>query len=448
MKREPTTIRRAARGRGASPAPARATLLGVLLLPALVGCDSLLEVEPSDEVLAEDLFRPENAGTLVSGVIADYECAHAAYVSWAATLGDEFLSGGTGDGVEARRDIREEAPSNWSTGDCGESILGLLDPISTARFSADTVLRSLETWTDAQVVERDRLLATAAAYSGFAHLFHAEGMCETAFDGGPRLGPEEVLERAEDRFTRALEAAEAADSQELLNFALVGRARTRLRMARRAGELVDPTALEAAAQDADRVAEGFRKVAEYSTAAPRTQNHVWASNGPAAPDDLETIGTPYREASFDGVPDPRIPLENTGREPRLGPGLTLWVQQKYPDASSPIEIATWEEAQLIVAEAELEGGNPQAAVEIVNELHRRVGLPDTFESSDPEEILDQIVYERRAELFLEGQLLGDAALYDLPFSPPVGARVALGGTYGEVRCFPLPDVETENNPNI
>jgi hypothetical protein len=289
-------------------------------------------------------------------------------------------------------------------------------------------------------------VATTAAYSGYAHLFHAEAMCETAFDGGPRLTPEGVLVRAEARFGRALEAAQAAGDEEVLDLARVGRARARLGLARREGTLVRPEKLQEAAEDARRVGDGFRWLARYSSVSSRTENHVWSGSGPGS-SAFFSVGAPYRNASFDGVPDPRLPVVDTGEETDEGLGIPFWQQQKYASPSDPIEVASWEEARLMVAEAELESGNVQAAVDIVNELHRRVGLPDTFSSSDPELVMEQLIYERRAELFLEGQLLGDQRRYDLPFSPPVGATTARGFTYGTTRCFPLPDVETQNNPS-
>ena len=60
-----------------------------------------------------------------------------------------------------------------------------------------------------------------------------------------------------------------------------------------------------------------------------------------------------------------------------------------------------------------------------------------------------LVEDRRRELFLEGHRLGDLRRYNLPILPAAGARTAAGGgTYGAQSCFPLPDVERINNPNI
>jgi len=420
---------------------------GLLLVGlAVAGCDDLLDVEPPDRVQADEILRPQNAETLLSGVIADFDCAYAGYASWTASLGDEFLDGGSADNVERRGPIRTEVPSNWASAGCESGSLFI--PISVARWSADNLLRHLEEWTDDEVPGRTRLLATTAAYSGYAHLFLAEGMCRAAFDGGPALSSDEVFFRAEERFTRAIEAASEAGAADLLALARLGRARARLGLARVDGVLVDPEKLRQAGVDARGVPDGFVWLAEYSTVSPRTENHVWSGSGPGAERALFTVGEPYRDAAFDGVADPRLPVVDTGEETDQAFGIPFWQQQKYTSRSDPIELATWEEAQLIVAEAELEAGNLQAAVEVINELHRRVGLPDTFASTERDEIFAQLIYERRAELFLEGRHLGDARRYDLPFSPPVGSETPRGQVYGDARCFPLPDNETQNNPNV
>ena len=44
--------------------------------------------------------------------------------------------------------------------------------------------------------------------------------------------------------------------------------------------------------------------------------------------------------------------------------------------------------------------------------------------------------------------MGDLRRYNLPFAPASGTTYPNGGTYGTQTCFPLPDVERINNPNI
>ena len=65
-----------------------------------------------------------------------------------------------------------------------------------------------------------------------------------------------------------------------------------------------------------------------------------------------------------------------------------------------------------------------------------------------QQVLDQIVDERRRELYLEGHRLGDLRRYNLPVLPAAGTPFQAGGVYGTLTCFPLPDVERINNPNI
>ena len=61
----------------------------------------------------------------------------------------------------------------------------------------------------------------------------------------------------------------------------------------------------------------------------------------------------------------------------------------------------------------------------------------------------QVIEERRRELFLEGHRLGDMRRFQVPLNPATGTTYTTGGgTYGDQTCFPLPDVEKINNPNI
>ena len=64
-------------------------------------------------------------------------------------------------------------------------------------------------------------------------------------------------------------------------------------------------------------------------------------------------------------------------------------------------------------------------------------------------MLATIVEDRRRELFLEGHRLGDMRRLSIPLNPASGtAYPGGGGLYGTQTCFPLPDVERVNNPNI
>src|SRR5439155_20894485 len=174
---------------------------------------------------------------------------------------------------------------------------------------------------------------------------------------------------------------------------------------------------------------------------PRRENFVYRQNIRVA---AETVGESFRNLTFQGVPDPRVQVVNTGTvgNDRITP---LWTQTKYTDRGTPIRIARWEEAQLIAAD--VAGG--QTAVNTINALHARAGLP-SFQSSDPTAIHNQIIEERRRELFLESQRLFDFIRYNLPLVPAPGTQYPpkAGGFYGNQTCVPLPDIERQNNPNL
>jgi hypothetical protein len=124
--------------------------------------------------------------------------------------------------------------------------------------------------------------------------------------------------------------------------------------------------------------------------------------------------------------------------------VRLFVQNKYKSLADPIPMATWREAVLI--RAEVAGG--ATAVQLINQLRTAANLP-AFASTVETEIQAQVREERRRELFLEGQRLYDTIRFNLPLVPAAGAVFPNGGgTYGNNKCLPLPDVERLNNPSI
>jgi hypothetical protein len=392
------------------------------------GCDNLLEVEVPGSVEASTLDTPEMMAVLVPGVVADFECAFANYILLAGTVGDEIMNAGVAAAYN-NYDRRRVDPgeTSFATGSCASGT-GLYSPVSTARYVADDVYRRLEKFTDAQVPGRVSFLATTAAYAGYSLILLGEGFCEAAIDAGPLLSRTDVLRLAELRFTNAIQHAQAANHTEILRMAYVGRARARLGL----GDLAN------AAADAKQVPQGFRKDATFGSVNPRRENKIFTFTHRDRP---ASIAPEFWNLTWSGVADPRVRVTNTTR---LGlDGLTpLYVPDAYASAGAPIPIATWEEAQLIIAEAE--GG--QSAINIINGLLQRAGLPANFTAANAAEIRNGIIEQRRRQLFLQSHRLGDMLRYNLPF--PTGLHPWKRIDYGTQTCFPLPDVERLNNPNL
>ncbi len=412
---------------------ARRWIFGIVLAVALTACslDSALTVDAPSRVLPNDLENPANAQVILSGVIGDFECAFSSYIVVGGEVGQEFHDSSVLSGWwDFDRRTLSPSSSLYSKANCISG--GIYVPLSTARWQADNAIRLLESWTDDEVPQRGRLLATAYAYAGYSYLIMGEAMCSAAIDGGPELGREKLFALAEERFTAAIAGAQTAQVDSVRWLASVGRARTRLNLGRPAD----------AAADARLVPAGFVWNATYDANDALRQNQVYIDNNRAL---IVTVEDIYRNLSFAGVPDPRVTLILDDKRKGGDQESPMYYQTKYMDPGTPIPMARYAEAQLIVAEAD--GGS--VAVAIINQLHEKAGLPP-FASANEAEIREQIIRERRAELFLESHHLYDLTRYNLPLSPAAGSpyQQQKGGTYGNQLCFPLPDVERFNNSNI
>jgi starch-binding outer membrane protein, SusD/RagB family len=407
-------------------------LLGVVLSAgASAACGGLLDVELPTRVPAETLDNPALAPILVQGAIADFECALTNYITAAGLLGDELIES-TGWGPIFAWDQRRIFSDNFnlSAGSCIELGYGVFTPLQTARYQADDAFQRITDFPDAEVPNKPLLLATAAAYAGYAYALLGEGFCEMTVDGGELMTPAEVLAVAEQRFSTAIQGAGAGQTPqhlEILNLARVGRARVRLDLGKK---------VEAAA-DAQLVAPGFQVFATRSIANERRWNRTYAEG---QRNFYISVDPRFRGLTVAGVPDTRVATADAGRNGHDGT-TRVWYQLKYGSEAAPIPLATWREAQLIVAEAT--GG--QTAVDAINRLRAAASLP-LYASTDPQAIAAQVLEERRRELFLEGHRLGDMLRLSLPFDS--GTQPQKGVAYGTTKCLPLPDDERNNNPNL
>ncbi|HKH90762.1 MAG TPA: RagB/SusD family nutrient uptake outer membrane protein [Gemmatimonadaceae bacterium] len=418
------------------------TLTIMFALVASAGCGSLdrvLAVEPVDRVPALPLeSSPANAQLLVNGAIADFECAFGAYVVLGGLIGDE---------LEESRSIAERKPFDqrihtskdrrYAVARCDQ--LGVYTPLQTARVSAERVILLLEAWTDAEVAQRRMLVATMHAYAGYATLLLGEGFCSTVLSSpdangalvyGREITRDSAFRVAESHFTTAIALAEETAASAVLNLALVGRARASL----------DRGDLTSARGDATRVPSVFTHFMTASANALRRQNRAWEEE---RAEDIVTVGILYRSLG-----DPRVPVTDTRRTGPLR--VPIFYEEKYPTAASPIRIAGGAEARLIVAEADLATGTPESLqnARSIIDVFRARGNQLPLATSDVATLRAALIDQRRRELFLEGQHLGDIIRFGVALTPPVGAPYPGGGSYGAQRCLPLPDVERENNPAL
>jgi hypothetical protein len=238
-----------------------------------------------------------------------------------------------------------------------------------------------------------------------------------------------MLTLAKDRFTTAITSATTAADQPTLNAAYLGRARVELELGQTAEALAD----------AQKVPAGYTASVSRSSASNDRRNPIFNRNVTAK---SMSIDPHYWTTTFGGVADPRVNVVDA--KAITADGVTpLYQQKKYTSDASSIRYASYTEAQLIIAE--VQGG--QTAVDIINKLHTANGLP-AFAGGTAQQIKDQIVEERRREFFLEARRLGDLRRYGGFEQWAFGKNPFLGYQYGGVTCFPLPDAEVTNNPNL
>jgi hypothetical protein len=151
----------------------------------------------------------------------------------------------------------------------------------------------------------------------------------------------------------------------------------------------------------------------------------------------------------------------------IGTSIDAYLPLKYDDGGSDIVLASWVEARLIEAEAQLDGGSSAAYLPVLNDLRANVvdilpGLgitPDGTEELDPltdpgtaEGRVRQLFEERAKWLWFTGHRLGDLRrmIRQYGFTQdqvfPTGTPI-FGGVYGGDVNFPIPFQEA-NNPEF
>jgi hypothetical protein len=409
------------------------------LLAGSVACNTsdLLTVDVPNSVSADVFDNPAYATLMVNSVIGDFECAFGSFAVAEGMATDELHDATLSNG-NWNLDRRDNGFSNglYGTSTC-TTVTGLYTPLSTARGEADAAVNRLDGWTAAQVPNRTRLQAQANLYAGFSYTALGMAVCQAAFDKGPLVNQVGMFALAEQRFTNAIAAAQAANDQTLLNAAYVGRARVRLFRKNTTGAIAD----------AQLVPSGFVFNAAMDATNARRFNHVFQAVSTAGGATVETSSRAL--ATENGEIDPRSAMTTLTTRPADGLA-TIVIPTKYNAATLaagqaiPMPIARYAEAQLILAEAR--GGAD--AVTIINALRASVNLKPYTGATDAAAITTLIASERQRVLFLEGFRAYDIERLNLPLVPAVGAAYLQGGVYGGTVCLPLPDVERFYNPNI
>jgi len=405
-----------------------------LILLFTTACDSLLDVGPNPNTVPAS--EPAPLGETLIGVESSLYKSYDSFIAWGGLFGDLMNEVGTAPSIIAY-DQRMVSTDHGGGGSRTRSIGGgFYTPLQQAVFVANNTQQRILNEEFGSIADPGNSpeFARVSLYEGLAKTWLADLYCKLIFGDLDRVvTAEEAYRLAEEEFTKAIEATNV--TEQVRQAALVGRARVRLNVGDREGALAD----------AQQVAPGFEMLATYSTNSFAQRNRVqfrtwdWSNF---------SIGQHFVGLTIDdtGISDPRVELAKNP-SPAREPTLDLYAPLKVPSPSSPLRLATGDEAQYIIAE--IEGGDK--AVDIINEIRARKGIEESWSPSgdDPNEIRNKVIDERKRTLFLDGVRLGDIRRYlrqyDLNFFE---TEIPIGLPVGDQTCLPLPSVERNNNDDV
>jgi starch-binding outer membrane protein, SusD/RagB family len=426
--------------------------IGALAALALGAC-GLLDTEQPNIIDPGTLNSPAGAEALRNGALADFTFVKDGdgtqfvdgLILTAGLLSDEFVHSTTPPS-EQEIDQRSTALINPGLSDVYRNL-------HKARAGAELAAEALQKYLVDPTATTE--IAEMQAIAGFTYLYFGEDFCsgvpfskvrgDTVTYGLPQTTTE-IFTTALAKFDSALaQPGLAEDDGTITNLATVGRARA----------LLDLDQFTDASDAAATVPEDFTFDTEHADSPQRLQNAIWSytNGGLWSVSDVEGgNGLPYISAE-----DPRVQVDSLDDDEDgfADPGLDLITPQysllKYPDAASPIPVADGIEAQLIVAEAQLQANNLSGMRTTLNGLRATIGLPALATPGSFDAGVDMLFSERAFWLYATGHRLGDMRRLIRVYGRDSETVFPTGdyhknGTYGPDVNLPIP-IEEQNNPN-
>ena len=451
-----------------------AILILVTFLP-VAGCD--FQVVNPGPVQDDMLNDPATFESLVGGALRGAMLGLNSYSLKSVTLSREIQpSGSTGAaGVDHQVEISQfgldvgHLPAlGWNTGHEGRWI---------AQHAAERIREAL----GAEAASTSSHMARVHLWGGYADRILGEHVCHAVIDGGSPEPYTVHFERAVDQFTSAAEIAARIGDSETELAARSGRAAA-LMFLDRAGE----AAADAAQIPADFVfRQGFTPGLVEGGARWEVGRSIDGVHRA-----ISAWNTVY-EGYYLETGDPRVAwgYDDSSQQTRYGEvaratfGLVpfYWPMKFYiprgqhPDFRSvwdpnpeaqwrmPVTLSSGREMRLILAEAALLENRWQEAVSILNSLRKgllndHTGEPlELWNVAGLEEAWTAFKREHGIEMWLEGRRLGalrrweesgtPGDLHPLEYTPQETVE-RFGAPAVPARCFPVPESERDQNPNV
>jgi hypothetical protein len=435
------------------------------LLILVVGCDASqpLKVKDPDIAPPSEINNPASLPFLSAGTLTDFAVAfigasdqtnnaHEGIASMGAIFTDEFTDYDTYTTRNALNNrVAVAANANLAAvyQNLGQAHNDALRAVSAyARFAPSTVDRAEMYAIDAYIY----MLVAEHWCSG--EPFSTIDVATGNVTNNPFLTTTQMLDTALTELQQAklVAATDKAATQQrvasVTGLAQVGAARA----------LLDLGQVAAAADSATAVQSGFAYQIFASSNTPRQNNGIWfytiSFNAFSVGDRKNGTGLPFQSDT-----DPRVPWS-------APPGLTgsngggpFIIQEKYQSSSTPVTLADYTEAQLMVAEGDLFAGNYAGALQIMNTLRASSGLTwaardalADLSAASRKAQMQQILSERAFWMYVTGHRLGDwrrmlrSPYNAAPYSFVTEDVYPVGGSLSTTLEFPTPQL-TSPNPN-
>lgn len=369
---------------------------------SMVACDSFFDVDNPTNLIAEDLDDENLAEALGNSAETAVAGWFAEIAIWNSTMSDEaFLSGSGTFRIQVEEGITEGY--NQLTDDA-------YNGMAAARWIADNV-------TERSVAlsgnpGSDIRVARGHFWGGFARMMLADHYRDVVYDGGPPITPVQAIQDAIEKFNQAASIAQAAGETDFAAAATGAIARAYRSLYwedfhHGAGGGGNFQQAAAAAAQALALSDNFREDVNYQQ--PGSSNGFWGMFNSSVYTRMDPMWADLEDPAS-GARDPRIQhSEQQGFS--LRENWPVYLQHKYADRSADMPASRADEARLIIAEYEAMFGDLAVAVSMINEVRSDVGLAD-FSSTDQAEVITQLKYERRAELWLENRRWQDMRYYE------------------------------------
>lgn len=398
-----------------------------LAVIATTACSDFLEVEDPGRFTDEALNDPNALRAVANGVEGDLMGAYDDYATFSGLMTDELQHTGTWAQWEDM-DRGRQGPLIGTDNGVHSSFLQSRTAAQKAQERFTTVMKDS--------ANRTLLMARAVATEAWANLLLGMHACENPVGPNGAIVPDiESFKAAIPLMTKAADIAKSARSTDYERFAIAGRARANLF----AGNLA------AAAADAALIPTDFVFNAKYSETGTGNSIVSFAHFSRLKAGGLDPIHQSKVDTIAGFMRDPYT-AEHDRRLPftRRGNGADnvkrFYNQEKWKTLADDIRMASGKEMRLIEAEVLMKQGNLAGAIEKINVVRAAAGLrAHATTGLTAANVQEKLLWERFAELYLEGHRMHDLARFNL-VGPILGT--------GRATKFPMNATELQLNPNV